>query len=692
MGNGKTRKARTGRPNPARAPGLKPIIFLLDPSSESDPDFSKHISDLESAPSDFIKMWVIGHVQNVLVKNDKSSALKIFKTNYEGCLIEPKKRKIGGKTLYPWAGLYRKIKGQELKYQFFFSTISLVGLDKQNLFNKYNIPDRSSGSGGNGFVLDERKTEIFRPYEIVGGSGSFIEHMFEYHVIKIPIESLSDKNVLGSLEYWEAIVFHNSESDKIKTFRDCVITNQASPDNFNDVKQILKTIRGKYVIGYKADVLSYYDIVLFPGNTAFIDENDNRTSNYSSLPFCVYDRYQSPPQAPAATRKGFKYIIDETPTAKTERGPFWLESDFMNSSRSGKLKLKAKVKLYKMEEADSAEKKLPFAVQNQPPATDLDFFRIFDTEDFHKLFTSSKMKEKGVLNALNLEMIDHNYPDSVLKNFYFGYGNDWNECLLDALKKAALYWKFSVRSEFDDLTKSELATKSLKLSTNIKFSFDTRTDAFSESLAPLHVYSQIKCWWEGLGEDDRVNLLNCNYITVQGFASEMGGETVNAPLRRNRAWKTAQSLWLLLKNEFKKSPQKKSLLSPVEGKQFVPQKIDPKDRLNVPIFHWGVPGPPSHFFLTPSTGIQVMLTKDKKIVEKAIKRHFQRFPDDDPNHRVAIVSFVQMIPAYVEQYLKEEIRLVTASPIGAYRVVHYHKPAGAEPNKMLVYILKPRWK
>ena len=170
-------------------------------------------------------MWVIGHVQNVLAKNNKSTDLKLFRTDFEGCLSEPEKRIVGSTSLYPWAGLYRKIKGQELKYQFFFSTISLQGLDEQNLFNKYCIPDGSSASGGDGYVLDENRTEIFRPYEIIGGSGSIQDHMFEYHIIKIPIESFFDKNVLGSLEYWEAVIFHNSESNKVKTFRDSAVTN-----------------------------------------------------------------------------------------------------------------------------------------------------------------------------------------------------------------------------------------------------------------------------------------------------------------------------------------------------------------------------------------------------------------------------------------------------------------------------------
>ena len=440
-----------------------------------------------------------------------------------------------------------------------------------------------------------------------------------------------------------------------------------------------------------ATVLSIHDIVLFPGNAVFIDENDNKTSNYKSLPFCVYDHLQAGSATSGPGLKGYKYIVNETPSSPKEKGPFWIESEFLNSNLSGKMKLKLKTRIYKMDEAEKAEQKLPFAVQDQPSVTDDIFFRRFDTADLHKLFTSAQMKEKDVLHDINLELVYFSYPGSTLKNFYFGYGYDWNECLLNALHKAALYWKFSVRSEFDDLTKSELAKKNLKLSTNVKFSFDTRTDAFSESLAPLHVYSQIKSWWEGLSETDKVNILNCNYITVQGFASEMGGETVNEPLRNNRAWKAAQSLWLLLKNEFKKSSLKKTLLPPIEGKHFTPQTIDPKERLNVPIFHWGVPGPPAHFFLIPHTNMQVMLTKDKKIVEMAIKNHYQRFPEDNPNHRVAIVSFIQVVPAYVEQYLKEEIRLATASPICGYRVIHYHKPGGAEPNRMLVYISEPRW-
>ena len=259
------------------------------------------------------------------------------------------------------------------------------------------------------------------------------------------------------------------------------------------------------------------------------------------------------------------------------------------------------------------------------------------------------------------------------------------------MRKAALYWKFSVRSEFDDSIKSELANENLKLSTNIKFYFDTNTDAFSESLTPLHIYSQIKSWWGSLSEPDRFNIFNCNYITVQGFTSKMGDESINKSLRNNRAWKTAQSLWLLLKKEFNDCPLKKTLISPIEGNQCVPQIIDPEDRLNVPIIYWGVVGQPSNLFLIPCTNMNVMLNKDKKIVEEAIKKHYQKFPDDDPNHRIVIISFVQVIPAYVEQYLKEEIRMIAASPICGYRVVYYHQSYKPESGKMLVYILPPSW-
>jgi len=695
MANGKTKKSRTGEEAPARAPGLKPILFVLDPSSENDKDLTDHMNNLEGAPVDIIKLWVMGYIQNVFVKNTKANDLLPHRSDFEGCLVEPEKREVDGKLIYPWAGLYRIIKSQEQEYQFFFSTISLQGLDIKSLFNKYCVPGGSQGSSGGGPVLNADKTEIFRPYEIIGGSGSMQDHMLKYHIVKIPIESMSDKNTLGRLKYWEAIIFHNSESIKVKTVRDSINKNQASPEDLEDVKKDLKTIRGKYVIGYEATALVIREVVLFPGDTVFIDENDNKTSNYENLPYLMFDHQEAKKVSSTGLKEKFKYLTHETEPLERMQGPFWIELDYFHSEDPAKTKVKLNLKTYKMAEAEASEEKLPFAVQDYPSVLDTQFFQIFDTSSIYQLFLSKKFSERNLKRAIKQEWNNQSnkkgIPDKVVNNFYFGYGGDRNECLLDAFRKASTFWKYRVTSDFDDVMKSELAQKTLTLSTHVKFSFDTRTDAYSESLAPLHVYSQIKSWWEYLSEEDKINILNCNYITVQGFASEMGDEIVNEPLRRDRAWKTAKSLWWVLRKEFKSSFGKKTLLEPQQSSQSESQKFVPANKKEVSILYWGQAGFPTHIALTPHANMHVLLTQDKKIVETAIKNHFQRFRDDNPDHRVAIVSFIQVIPAYVEQYMEEEIRLVTANPICAYRVLHHHAPGGSEPSRILLYILEPRW-
>lgn len=706
MANGNSTQSGTGAEKSSRATGSKPLMFLVDPSGENLPELSQNVNNLERAPAEFIKLWIMGYIQSVFVKNNSENVLRPHKTNFEGCLVEPKKREIKGKLMHPWAGLMRQSKGQVNEYQFFLSTISLEGLDIKNYFSRYSFPDTSKGSSG--YIIDEKKMNVWRPYEVGDHEGPIDETWcYKYHIVKIPLESLEKRNTLKTLEYWESIIFFNSESGQVKAFRDNVTKSQASPEEFDHLKPILKEIRGDYLIGYKALSIRINERALFPGEVSYINETGIKTSPSTQLPYLMVDRVEGKKMGSTQPLGKFQYLTHEKSPPAKMLGPFWVESEFINSVDPGKSNEKQTVQVYKMKEAVQGEEKLPFASSKLPSVMDTGFLNLFDKAPLNQLFSSEKPNEERVKQVMKTALKTSSYGESMLNHFYYGYGNNRNECLLDAFNRAAMFWKYGIRYEFDDIMKTKGSKKSLSLETNIKFTFDTKTDAFSESLAPLHIYSQIKSWWNGLSDNDKFNMKNCDFITVRGYSSELGGvdSDINVNLRINRAWKTAQSLWLLLKEEFKKMGMiSRVLLQPVAREGRDPGTFKPDDRQNVPIYYWGEASKPTSVVLTPHANLQVKLTQDKKIVEEAISKHVQRFPDDNPDERIAIVSFVQEVPALVEQiveeekksveqYVKEEMRLLAAEPLCGYRVLYHYKSSGSGiPDRILVYIPKPSWK
>lgn len=678
----------SGNNAPAVAHGAMPILFILDPSGIENYENKKYIDDLSNAPGSFIELWILNRIQSVIIEENKTKKLKLYRTNFEGCLTEIRKKEIKGKNIYPWAGLFRKIKNEIPKYQFFLSTISLEGFDVRDLFEKYKIPEKAG-------TEIENKINISRPgFENVSiDSDIFLDTLkLDCYIVKIPLETLFEKNELGKLEYWESVIFFNTAQRDVAQFRTNLSKKLPVIKSFEEIKQILTVIRGNYFIGYEAYSLIIDEEIIYPGNTTFINENDTRKEQKDKLlPFLLFDESNKIP----STSSDINYVLWESDKLMAESGPLWLESNFCNNGEAEGSKVKKseifesylKIKIWQMGKNDSAKDKLPISRSDSPSVRDSTFFEKFNTHEFTVIFLSQQYSEIIIMNSIKSILNKNQYNVIIKDNFFFGYGNDWNECLIDALNKAATFWKFKYKYEFNDIFTQGKRENSL-ISTHVKFSFDTNTDAFSESLAPLHIFSQIKSWWDGLNKIDQFGILNCDFIEIKGFTSDIGTAEINKQLRINRAKKTAYSLYILLQSEFNKDAHKKTLRKPIFGNPDFSQIMKAKSNSEVPIIYRGESGKPDNLVITPCTSLMLNLVQDKGIIEDAINSHYKNFPDDNPEHRVVTISFHQFLPEKTEQFLKENIYLLVATPIPAYRVLLHFR---SRVNRMLVYVLPPIW-
>jgi hypothetical protein len=653
------------RPKPT-----KPILFIIDASKDRThgADIKRKLDDLPNAKDTFIKHWILNHICCVFVRKKGDTDVTPLRTDYEGCLVFEHPNLAEGKD--PWKGLYRQEKGKLNQYHFFFSTIDLDTAEAKALFDKYKFPRSDDG-----IALSETPIKLNRPYHPLTG---------DYHVVRVPLDELTLKSEFGLLEFWESVIFHNSEHPDVVAVRDKFKNNGATQRDFDKLRGKVEEIRGDHLIGYTSDVLQLYGVVFWDGEIKYVSKPP-QSPPLGDLPFLLdgdahlaYPRPQS--------RSG---VLSPDAREQAGQGPFWLESEYRNTEEEAeggglsKKKSHKEVHLYDM--LARVREGLPFA----DPASAI---TVTDDKLFEKLRNPvlsaewrqdrySDQKVRRIVGSLLGE-------NELARSFFVGYGNDWNSSLLNALDDAALYWKHRILSSFDDVAKDGAPDKRFDLATYTKVSFDTKTDAFSESVAPAHVYTQLSYWWSQLSVEERSTFLNCDYVTVEGHTSEAGGPTINVSLAEERAWKTAGSLWLLLENEYWQKPWKKRMLFPEKNQPL--SAHPPTQRGQVPIFYSGIPGPPSTSLLVPYASTRMPLTQDDKLVQDAIANHR---PNDEPEHRIAIIGFHQLLPPYTEQMLSETIRVVTATPIVGYRVVLFDQPnEKVRPCRMLVYVRSPLWK
>lgn len=82
-----------------------------------------------------------------------------------------------------------------------------------------------------------------------------------------------------------------------------------------------------------------------------------------------------------------------------------------------------------------------------------------------------------------------------------------------------------------------------------KVFFASGSDAYSEEKIPRHVFQQLLDWWNNLEKARKAFISSCSCVEVIGFSSKKGYSKINERLRLDRAWKTANSLQLILKKE-----------------------------------------------------------------------------------------------------------------------------------------------
>jgi hypothetical protein len=419
-------------------------------------------------------------------------------------------------------------------------------------------------------------------------------------------------------------------------------------------------------------------------------------SLYSSLPNRLYD----PAKVPGGT------IFHPGRTFSSpgpDEGPYWLcceSKDIAKAEREEETEkvdedqtAGATIALYRMRKGYSKPHSIDFLpaisdkiiddIENEVgPGIKLSELQIL--EKIKTKFKNAKDSEYGKTKA----QFYRTHWKEISRFFYFGEADSYNSSVMYALDGAAKHWKCHIESRMADFMKDETSDTQITIRTNVVVGFVTDSDGFSESITPKHVYYQLKDWWDNLCDTDKEEISQSSEIQVIGFTSMLGGESqVNIDLRRNRAWRTAKSLQLLLE----KSPEFKKKLELVSSSSSsgkgggtgnkIPLRYGGReDMKEFPSQHM------PHLFSPAGSTVCDLHIDDDPLANKAVKKVDTI---NNPKDRIALIIFTRILARKKTQFVSLKENHNAAHVLSAYRVLHSSKK---RPYRALVYAIPGTWK
>ncbi len=593
----------------------KPVIVVLDPSGWArefgNSDVMLKVDDRES-----LKLWVLNRTHVFLSKNNGGNWGHL-RSNFEGVLAKRKmKRDRSGNTFYPFVLLKE---GKDY-------LIHITGFPPPT----DEVKERCDHFKINGSLqVEGPETGIMRPYpknlpphRRVFDWGAFQEGIY---VLKLPTGSnklnLPDK--LIQLAYWQSVMFEISQDPLLVKFREKRAQGTLDDKDFEEkVKKLLEKKLG----GVLGSVFMKEDM-------GSIDEDDYMrswpTGRYPSLRIneeskhCFFfgtSRHVAKLQGSAETRD---HIV-------------------LNKMTNTKTKPIAALSNFDLRRFDAKW------IKNTQPEAIAKMMLKDDKEEADFLL----MIAKNILGGKATEQAPF---------FHAAVGGTPERAMMAALNDASKRWQ--TLSQASSLDVAQKGGKERFLYSVKRVFFATGCDNLSNDVVPKHVYYQLQSWWDHLPLSTREVLEASIEVLVIGYASKAGSDADNQRLREDRAWKTAKSLELVMKDAY------------LQGES-------PKNKIPIT---WR-PTSPSVF---PDPGIfnayqDIAFTED--VVDSSAVDAIQPrdVNDDRQSDRIALILFKREMPKEIPQMIEDINVTDTAMPIFEYKLLYHRGPVPGKSTKHLV--------
>ena len=610
-----------------------PVLVVLDPGiSTYKIDYSK-VED--------VKLWVINRIP-IYYSEDGTNWEPGF-GDFEGCLTKPDMIIIDGKKYQEHLSLEQK------PYYIHFTAVLPAETKEQKRFDTFAIKDT---------VVQAPSKDIVRPYP---GGFKDTQKKFNFgifrdgiEVLKIPASNVKYVSGSAKLRYWESLFFKNSSGGIYGKLRNKETCGEPwSSEEADELKKALDGKRGKHRATLKKE------------------------------------------------KKG-NSLESETGSLQLDRDDqlfaFGMSEDVARSEGSGKpLALKEEEPI---EKEDLCAQVQLFKVSS--------FTRISPTQRFYSDFVAKDLNEmtrrfltldkkiddeallKSIKDYINgLSYLAPAEKKELAQQFHICTEDSEPKCIMLAVSNAIENWRISLSLYDSDFASDKRFDSSCVLSVK-PFYFATGSDAYSNEIVPKHIFFQIKEWWEEqLYKHQREEIAQeVAQIEIIGYSSKKTRDkSDNIRLRKDRAWKVAKSLELVIKNAVKdrKVVVQQRVLPSSEWWQkqiHVSEKTVTITNI-LPILYIGEAldiYPKRNLFKLEGNYVMDLVLDTQSSVEEPLKAS-----TDDPEDRACLIIFKRPIPEKVNQIVKSVVITNSAGPIFMYRTILSHEVSGGN-IRMIVFV------
>ena len=635
-----------------------PVLVLLDPS---DSETKKIRLEIKLSDRDSVKLWVVNRL-HIYISEDGVN-WNHYVGSFEGCLAERKIR-----THKTWGKYRRHIPLKSMPSHY----IHYTSIDP----SKITAKDHKSYKIQTAPVHDVHNN-IKRPYPEGLKWTEFNKGIFSkgIRILKIPSQKINYPCDAGVLLYWETVIFRDSQDARINTFREDKIAGILTNTKLEkSVKPVLKNKLGTLLARLWMHSKANFEVEV----PRYLPENDEHCFLYG-ISHDVMQKTGSSEGGSTDSR------IDLTkmnrPLSSAERPTNTKPGNATFESLSFETFLRG----FFLEITDS----LAPVVDKVPPEPGLFWERTKQTELIMFLLENSvttKHYDEERLGKFLIEKVRSTlnaiYPASsvaMLSNaFQVGIASDRETCTMLALNSVAAQAKTFVTSAGIDYLKEGKGDDYLYSVKRVYFA--TGSDSFSDDMVPKHVYFQLKGWWKNLGDvnpNEIEELKDSEMIEVIGFSSRFTTETTqddNERLRRDRAWKTAEALKLVLEDDDISTTVTDSPAAKNDG---------------VTIYYRGAP-------LDKYPGETLFSQYDVSFVEDVIDTNkievadikARSIADNSCEDRVCLIVFKRPRPKG-EQITKHVIETNNALPIYQYKTIVLFKKSTERENELVLMYACP---
>jgi hypothetical protein len=608
-----------------------PVLVVLDPG------ISTYIIDFSKEED--VKLWVISRLPIYYSEDGKN--WEHGYGDFEGCLTRPKIIIKDGYKYQEHLSLKQK------PYYIHYTAVLPPEAEKQKRFDTFAIKD---------VAVESPRKDIVRPYPegFTDAQKKFDFGIFRegIEVLKIPSSKVIYVSGSEKLRYWESLFFKNSKGGIYGKLRNKEIAGEPwSSQEADDLKKALDGKRGIYRSTLKK---GKEENILEPKNVFMQLDRDDQLFAFGMSEDVARSEGSGKPLA----------LKEEEP--KEREDPC------------------AQIQLYKIS---------PYTIINPTQ----DFYSDFIANDLGKMISQFQIIDKSTSDEAMLKIINDyinkiryltpSEKKDLMRQFHICTEDTEPKCIMLAVSNAIENWRFSLSTYHSDLASDRKFDSSCVLSVK-PFYFATGSDAYSNEIVPKHIFFQIKEWWENqLYEHQRKEIAEeTAEIEIIGYSSKKTrDESDNIRLRLDRAWKTAKSLELVIKNSVK---DRKIEIIPglVSSEHFRKLGVSPKPvsiENKLPIFYLGEDldiYPKRSIFKLEGNYVMDLVLDTQISVKEPLKAS-----TDDPEDRACLIIFKRPIPDKVNQIVKSVVITNNASPIFTYRNILYHEVDGGQ-IRMVVFV------